>query len=385
MRPPTILDFAVRTDPPLMIGAIAHLTGAAPTTSELIGHIGSILGRTPTLRTSLADRWIVESPRLDTRIHHWTVPVWDDAARDLTTTPLPHDGPRWDLIVVDGYEPLSYALCFRVDHCVFDYGALAHLVEVVLGPVPASSAVVPDRRPAVVIPRIPAAASRLGGSFSRSTTWPIAAYGHSPQRAYHWSRTAAGDLDHPRATRNDVYIAAMAGAVGRWLSEHGVPSPDSGIEVLVPVNVRRPRQAADPGNHTAPLRIRVRAPHPESVARVMNPIREPGTRQALRVLLDLAPRRLLLRSLPRLLDPAYATVVASSFRLRHALSYRGDPVVRMDPIVVAPNGYPVAALALTYGENLSVSFATDSALPDMDRFHQHWADQVTRVSDATES
>lgn len=58
-------------------------------------------------------------------------------------------------------------------------------------------------------------------------------------------------------TVNDVVLAMLGGALGRYLEMHGKPIEDRAVRVLTPVNVRREDEQGALGNHIAMLLVEV--------------------------------------------------------------------------------------------------------------------------------
>lgn len=50
------------------------------------------------------------------------------------------------------------------------------------------------------------------------------------------------------ATSNDVHLAALAHAVGRWAAEHRPDADRDPLPMMLPVNLRTPAEAGLPGN-----------------------------------------------------------------------------------------------------------------------------------------
>src|SRR4030067_201694 len=69
-------------------------------------------------------------------------------------------------------------------------------------------------------------------------------------------------------TVNDVVLAALGGALGRYLEMHGEPTQDRVMRVLTPVNVRREDERGTLGNHIAMLLVEVPVGLPDPVARL---------------------------------------------------------------------------------------------------------------------
>jgi diacylglycerol O-acyltransferase / wax synthase len=84
-----------------------------------------------------------------------------------------------------------------------------------------------------------------------------------PHRRFAWVRAALVDLKRVKnelgGTVNDVILAAVAGALGRYLRARGHSTAGLELRAMVPVSVRAPDQHGDPGNQVttfmAPLPV----------------------------------------------------------------------------------------------------------------------------------
>ena len=226
---------------------------------------------------------------LDLHLHHVALPAPGDRIAlqqlvgDLASTPLSRDKPLWDAYLVDGYGQGS-ALVLRMHHCIADGIALARVMLSIT-----DDAAPPPGRPGahVHVPRAGGVPNPLAPLAPLARTgWTVASRlvhegtellvhprhlvdvadealadskalaklvlaGNDPQSAIHGElgqvqRMAWADpfplvqikaLAHANgATVNDVLVAAVAGALGRYLAGQDV-APEE-IRALVPFNLR---------------------------------------------------------------------------------------------------------------------------------------------------
>jgi len=223
---------------------------------------------------------------LDLHLHHVALPAPGDRSAlqefvgDLASTPLSRDKPLWDAYLVDGYGTGS-ALVLRMHHCIADGIALARvMLEITDDAAPAAGRPgVEVRVPAVHgLPNPLAPLARTGWSVASSLahegtellvhprrltdlageaiagTRALARFmlaRDDPQTAIHGElgaveRMAWSDpvplaqvkaLAHASgATVNDVLVAAVAGALGRYLAQRDVAPGE--ITAMVPFNLR---------------------------------------------------------------------------------------------------------------------------------------------------
>ncbi len=77
-------------------------------------------------------------------------------------------------------------------------------------------------------------------------------------------------------TVNDVVLAVLGGALGRYLLEHGETIRDRDMRVLTPVNVRREDESGSLGNHIAMLLVEVPVGIADPVKRLQSIIERTG-------------------------------------------------------------------------------------------------------------
>ncbi|MFD0431409.1 hypothetical protein ACFQ60_41710 [Streptomyces zhihengii] len=78
-----------------------------------------------------------------------------------------------------------------------------------------------------------------------------------PLDTVHRVRRASG------GTANDVLLAVVAGALGRWMTERGDRLPAAGPRALVPVSRRRPGQPAGSGNRLSAYLLELPVAEPD--------------------------------------------------------------------------------------------------------------------------
>lgn len=222
---------------------------------------------------------------IDLHLHHIALPAPHDEAAlrelvsDIAGLPLDHAQPLWQVHLVDDVAGGS-ALIMRVHHCIADGAALmtvaARLFDTQPGPWrPSESSNVPE----------PAEASRLMGladamvhiaAHPRQVMGTAAALvsgagmligellkkddpqsplkgGFSMGKRVAWSDPVtikdvkSIGVKHD-AKVNDVLVAAMTGALRKYLSRRGLDVNHTTIRAMVPVNLRAPEQSGQLGN-----------------------------------------------------------------------------------------------------------------------------------------
>jgi WS/DGAT/MGAT family acyltransferase len=200
--------------------------------------------------------------------------VLQEVVSDQISRPLERTRPLWDVYLLEGYGA-GCAVLVRMHHCIADGIALARLMmsltdaqrssaRFARGDEPRRSrtlgALPPDGRPAgpiahesldaAVHPRRLAALAKTARNDARTLAkllvpgtdaeTSLRTQGHVTHRVA-WSApvrlSAVKDIAHALdATVNDVLVAAVAGALGALLREHGEHA--DGVHALVPFNLR---------------------------------------------------------------------------------------------------------------------------------------------------
>jgi diacylglycerol O-acyltransferase / wax synthase len=228
---------------------------------------------------------------LEHHMHHLALPAPGDRAAlqelvgDLMAMPLDHSRPLWHTYMVDGYGA-GAAVINRMHHCIADGIALARVMLSLTDSHPAAgiaqpappreSAPIPRRLPALVEPteRVLDAVAHMGVAALRQGADIVISPSHAVSLAGAVARDGAtafrllltpadaasaikGDPGISRrvawgdpislarvkriahahdATVNDVLMAALAGALRRYLLENGAPVRE--IQAMVPFNLR---------------------------------------------------------------------------------------------------------------------------------------------------
>jgi diacylglycerol O-acyltransferase len=253
----------------------------------------------------------VDAPEVDLadHVHHTRLPEPGDVEQlravvcDIMSRRLDADEPLWELWQVDGLAGGRWAVVAKAHHTMVDGQSGSDLVAALLTDVPAGGSS-GGGRPAAATASAPSPNGIRAGAQPAPTrgalvgdlvTWllllpvravrllvrsalhPRAARRRAesvrfglrqvlvpdlppsvltgplgPQRIWGWTTTglapvarAARDAD---ATVNDVYLAALAGGLRRFLLDRGEPVDSIVVRAIVPVSTRAPGQPVTPGN-----------------------------------------------------------------------------------------------------------------------------------------
>ncbi|MEV6670321.1 wax ester/triacylglycerol synthase domain-containing protein [Streptomyces sp. NPDC051162] len=404
-HPPALIDRAMRSfpvhhpDAQLRIGALLHLTGTAPPVGRLRDHVAERLPALPALTHFLTDTssgW-TRAWYADPAVHvveHVLPPGREHLEREvqrLIRVPLPEGAPHWRLDLLRGHEPGRYAVLYLVHHAMQDGAGILHTLETLFTargiPDSESSAVVPGLSPAppVMLRDRFRALATTARTADRSVIWASARHPLSARRTFRWARVPVErlrEVGHARGgSVNDAYLATLAHAVQDWAGGHWPPARRSAeLPLIMPANLRRPEEAAAPGNKVAMVRLALPGGDVPLTARLDGairataPLRSPRHREALRraASLSYVPAWLLPRLLRAVGRPDRATVGVSGLLARHDLHLGEDPVTHVLPVGCLPEASPFGSLMLTYRGVSTACFMTDRALPGLDSLHLRW-------------
>ncbi len=307
-----------KEEAPMHIGSIAIFEGEVPH-DRFVENVASKLHLIPRYRQRVVPppanvghpTWEFD-PDFDIARHIRRVriePPGTDAqlielAAGLFAGTLDRNKPLWEMYLVQGLEGQRSALVSKVHHCLVDGVSGIGLMMVTLDVSPNPAPPLPPKEP-YEPPPIPGPASRLVDALfdnmaERLDRWTAyqkelveTAVGGDPGRArsvmralevalpYFARPMARAPFNKPfsgerqlacsefsfaevRAIRaacggtvNDVVLAVLGGALGRYLEMHGEPTKDRVMRVLTPVNVRREDERGSLGNRISMLLVEV--------------------------------------------------------------------------------------------------------------------------------
>ncbi|MEE1754764.1 WS/DGAT domain-containing protein [Streptomyces sp. SP18CS02] len=350
------------------------------------------------------------------------------ALEELTARPL--SGPEWGVWLVHGYEPQEFAVVLRADQNRLDGMLLTEIFRDVLARAPRSSAAGPVGVPACA--EVPGAGRARGGAALATAVregldilrglWPAARLlpGHLPLTGkvhYTWGSVKAARLHEIAAaysaTVDDVYLAALAGALGAWADGRGrspvgpaLPRARAlprgrtlpygrvlpcgrgflrgrTLRLTVPTGLRRGDEAARPGSAVvgAGVRLPVAMIDPiERIARVKtqtDAVRSAAPRPREGALSRVLPGRLGGWLHAWDLHPRRTTVLASHVPgTDEPLSLGDRTVIDMMPLLSLPAGQALAACLTEYAGTARICFVTDRAVTGHDELVRLWVGEL---------
>jgi WS/DGAT/MGAT family acyltransferase len=283
---------------------------------DRIRHLVEVdIHRVPRYRQRLAQTPVSRAPvwvddqrfNLAYHIRHTRLPHPGDErqlkrlAGRIMSQQLDRGKPLWEMWVVEGLEGNRFAVITKVHHCMIDGVGSVELAGSLMRPTPRDERV--DRPAPRWIPRPePSPRELFLGELRRRSQEPLAALGSlrqamaHPRAAAESASEALGGLrealgaglrsasptplnveigPHRRfdwfemdlaavkaikgrfgGTVNDVVLAVLSGALGRFLRQRGLDVTELDVRAMLPVNVRNASDH-DMGNHVASLVVRL--------------------------------------------------------------------------------------------------------------------------------
>ena len=411
--------------------------GDAPTYDELVGQISSRLHLVPRYRQRLAfvpfnqgrPVW-VDDPHFNIAFHvrHTALPSPGDEAQlkrlagRVFSQALDRSRPLWEIWLVEGLSDGRFAMLSKTHHALVDGVSGVDIFTVLFDTSPDPMPVAPPDHEWVPRP-LPTGAQLLADALRERTTVPaeivrgvratlrgprhvaarmeralggVSAVARAglqtappsplnvrigPHRRFTWVR---GDLDEFKAiknalggTVNDVVLAVVAGALGRYLRMHGEATDELVLRAMVPISVRADIERGALGNRVAamwaPLPIGVTDPVERllRISRDMDGIKESGQAVGAQVLTELsgfAPPTIMaqaarLQARQRLFNLVVTNVPGPQF----PLYMLGRELDAMFPMVPLAENQALGIAIMSYNGQLNFGLNADyDAMPDLE-------------------
>ncbi len=301
-----------RGDTHMHVASTILFEGPAPGYVEFRDHINSRLHLVPRFRQKLAfvpfsqgrPKW-VDDPHLnlDYHVRHTSLPAPGSeeqlrilAARFFSQA-LDRSKPLWEMWLVEGLKGDRFAVIGKTHHCLVDGVSGVDITTVLFDlekdpdkPPADHDRWVPEPEPGraellaeALVERAVTPAEAVRGARRifrgprralrklQESTVAAGAFAWAgmaapdtpfnvdigPHRRFSWVRAALIDLKRIKnelgGTVNDVVLAAVAGALGRYLRSHGHPTANLELRAMVPVSVRTDDEHGDLGNKVSAM------------------------------------------------------------------------------------------------------------------------------------
>jgi WS/DGAT/MGAT family acyltransferase len=435
------------------VGAVLVFEGPPPAREDFLAHTDARLHLVPRYRQKLAvprfemgrPLWI-DDPRFNLEYHvrHTALPSpggveqLRQLAGRIFSQRLDRSKPLWETWLVQGLEDNRFALINKTHHALVDGVSGVDLATVLfdLSPVPTEIGPpdddwtpAPEPTQAELIAEGVKGAVRtpfeVGGSLVKALQSPgrtaraarEAAEGVGeilwaglnpapetplnvsigPHRRVWWVRSSLADFkaikDSLGGTVNDVVLAVVSGALGRWLRTRGVRTEGLELRALVPVSIRSEGTERELGNQIAAMRgpLPVYATDPADRLRI---VREEmaGLKQSKQALgaevisglNDFAPPTLLaqasrLNFSTRLFNLIVTNVPGPQF----PLYLLGRELQELAPIAFLPQDHAMAVAIMSYNGSVDFGLLGDyDSMPDLDVFADYLDDALAELMEA---
>ena len=435
------------------VGAVMIFEGPPPAREDFLAQIDSRLHLVPRYRQKLAfprfemgrPLW-VDDPRFNIGYHvrHTALPAPGSVeqlrllAGRIFSQRLDRSKPLWEVWLVQGLEDNRFALINKTHHALVDGVSGVDLATVLfdVSPVPGEGpqaeedwTPAPEPTQAELIAegvkgavRTPAdiagsllKAARDPGATVRAAREAAEGIGEivwaglnpapetplnvpiGPHRRVWWVRSSLDDFKAIKnaigGTVNDVVLAVVSGALGRWLRTRGVRTEGLELRALVPVSIRPAGAERELGNQIAAMRgpLPVYATDPldrlEIVKEAMAHLKQ--SKQALGAevisgLNDFAPPTLLaqasrLNFSTRLFNLIVTNVPGPQF----PLYLLGRELQELAPIAFLPEDHAMAVAIMSYNGCVDFGLLGDyDAMPDLDVFADYLEDALAELMEA---
>ncbi|WP_267244799.1 WS/DGAT domain-containing protein [Streptomyces sp. PR69] len=316
-----------------------------------------------------------------------------DGIDAVSALPLPE--VPWGIWVVHGYDSERFALLARGHHALFDGRLLIQMVERLFGAAaPRAAARTPGRAAADARGRRGAAlrqafreAQALVDGVSRTCRPVSGTAGLTGRVRFAWETTPLSRLRRIAARHgasvNDLYLAALAGALRAWAPERGWLDGGRPVRAHVPVSEQHVRQEGRLGNEVSGMQLRLPCREPQPARRVADVVRQTARIRAAQLhpdhgaFLRLLPARLGRLQMLLALHPSRTTVLASCVPgPRRPLDLAGRSIDAAVPLVFLPAGHAVAACLTDCADTATICFAHDDAVPSGEQLPAVWLREV---------
>ncbi|MCW2951281.1 MAG: acyltransferase [Conexibacter sp.] len=446
-------------DSHMHIGAVTIFEGPPPPFVDVLEHIHGRLHLVPRYRQKLAyppletgrPLWI-DDPNFNLEYHlrHSALPspgteeqLWRLAAR-IHSQALDRSKPLWECWFVEGLEDNRFALIFKTHHALVDGVSGVDLATVLFDLTPVPRPPDPDLAPwqprpeptnaelvAAGVAGLAKTAFDAAGKAIGAATNPGAAVEAlreaaegigeivwaglnpapetplnvpiGPHRRYAIVRNQLEDFRYVKGvlggTVNDVVLAVVSGALGRWLRSHGVRTEGLELRALVPVSIRSDEQRHRLGNQIVlmrgPLPVYIKDPvaRLRFVKEAMDGLKESKQAVGAKVLADvqqLAPPTVLAQASrmqfsTRLFNLITTNVPGPQF----PLYVLGRQLLDLFPIAFLPKNHGLAIAIMSYNGGVNFGLLGDyDALPDLDLISEGIEDglaELRRIARAREA
>jgi len=249
----------------------------------------------------------------------------------LMSQELDRGKPLWEMWVVEGLENGRFAIVTKAHHCMIDGIGSVELTGSIMRPTPDMDPALEEPPPRWIPRPAPSPLELFTAELTRRATAPLKAVGAAtrllsaprvtlgaardtamgfveaigaglrpasptplnveigPHRRFDWTVTDLAGLKATRSrhggTVNDVVLAVLAGALGRFFHRRGIDTQRLDFRVMIPVNVRDAVTQRDVGNRVTMMVAKLPIDERDPIRRLQRTVEETrrmkSSRQAL--------------------------------------------------------------------------------------------------------
>ncbi|MFJ6798901.1 wax ester/triacylglycerol synthase domain-containing protein [Streptomyces sp. NPDC091268] len=365
----------LRPDDGLVFGVTLRLKGPRPTAEQVAALVTARLPLLPALAERLDgppghEFWRADTA-YDARRHvHLHGPAVDPTvcAQDLGNQPLGEDGPRWGLWLGDGGEG-EFLLSYRVHHAAQDGVAAAYTLKRLF-----DARALPTGQPRPDTD--PGTATSAPASTTTSAPGRLLVAADVPLEATRVISRGTG------ASLNDVYLAALAGALRAWLPP---AERDQPVPVRVPFSVRLRHERQDRGNRLGYTRLFLPVDEPKPAHRLTQVAQATADwpRERTRKLLDRMPHHLLWRHIAASLTPGDSLASATLLSIPTPLAFNGHPVIAGTAMPPLAAGHLFSSVLFRHRAGATLSFTAREQHQHVTDLPDLWRRAVIELAAAT--
>ncbi len=256
---------------PMHIAVRAEFAGAPPTLAALRATFAERVADEPRLRSRLVGRrWEVDADfRIDRHVHA----AVDRDPDAVLRAPLDPDYPLWEIwLVASPSSPHAFTLFVKIHHALIDGIAGVALIERLLGgarrELREAASTVSGRGGA---PTLGATLRFVGDHFHSGDETPLNGDVGTARRHHELDVDAeafAACAKRLHGTHNDLVLAAVSGAIRRWLRDEMRPPLPHRLRAFCPVSLRVRGQREAFGNRISPWFVSLPIAEPHACVRV---------------------------------------------------------------------------------------------------------------------
>ncbi|GAB2701255.1 wax ester/triacylglycerol synthase domain-containing protein [Kitasatospora kifunensis] len=367
-----MLEWArLRPDDGFVVGAVLRLRGPGPAPERLAAVVRARLAQVPVLAEQLdgpvrAERWRrADAFDVAQHVHRLDgVPDPGRCAELMANQPVRDDRPRWGLWLVDTGRDDEHLLAYRVHHAAQDGAAVAHTISRLLD----------ARAPAVPPCDSPTGRGRWASAPPRTDGRLLAAADVPVDLLRTVSRASGASL-------NDVYLAALAGALRGWLAP---TERDRPVPVRVPFNLRARHERQDRGNRVGYTRVLLPVDERAADRRLARVAEQTSCwpRDRTRRLLDRMPPELMWEHTSAVVTPGDALASATLLSVPIPLAFDGAPVTGGLALPPLAGGHLFSTVLFLHGGCATLSITARTQHQHVRDLPRLWARELVELAAA---